>query len=212
MRQLYGVTGGIGSGKSHLCKSLTEIGEIVGIDINHLNTDIIGRDIIGKDPKYQTVRDELNNAFGKSLLQSDGSIDKKIFSQYLTRSKEDLHKCNQILLPYSLKEIRNRIEEDRSDLLLVESALFAEHSFMDIVDYNMIMVFANDRIREDRVKERDCVYKNSMQRNKLQLSQQEKLERIIQAQQENGIGKLVVYDTSHNPKPKDYYKLIERLL
>lgn len=212
MKIVYGVTGSIGCGKTYTCSQLVKIGKIIGLDVNHINTDLIGREIIGKDPKYQFIRDKFVEEFGREIRDNDGSIKKEVLSRYLTQSKDTLDKCNKILLPYSLAIVNEKIRSDKSNLTLVESALFAEHNFYDLVEHNMMLVTASKEVQEKRIEDRKCPYKGQLRRREMQLSQNQKLESIVSAISNKGFGKLVIFDTSEDPKDNDYYKLLQRIV
>ena len=57
-----GITGGIGSGKSHVCKLL----ETIGIAVFY--SDIIGKEITNTNP---TVRKDITNLLGEEAYKND---------------------------------------------------------------------------------------------------------------------------------------------
>ena len=205
-KKLLGVTGSMGCGKSYICKKLVELGRG---EVYHINTDLLGREIIGANLTYIEVRSQVFQKFGYNFQANDGSVKKKELGSVLFQDKTALKSFNNIILPHALELLDKQIKGIKSELVLVESALFAEHNFFDIVGYNMLLVYANVETQMDRLSRADLPMEQIIGRINSQFSTQEKLEKIIQAQKESNSGKLFLFDTTNNPYISKYELLFE---
>ena len=202
---VLGVTGSMGCGKSYTCKKLVEIGNGT---VSHINTDLLGREILGTALEYKDLRRQIFQSFGHQFENEDTSVKRKELGELLFQDKVALEEFNRILLPEALKRVQNEMEKNTSPLLLVESALFAEYRFFDIVQHNMLLVYANKEIQMGRLSKGELPADQVKGRIASQFSYQEKLEGIVQAQKEAGQGKLFLFDTSLNPSHEAYKELL----
>lgn len=70
-----GVSGEMGSGKSHISKKLVEIAHSYGISCTHIDFDAITHDIYSislVDPIYVNAREKIRATFGDEVMTKDG--------------------------------------------------------------------------------------------------------------------------------------------
>ena len=151
-----GVTGGLGSGKSAVCKFFESIGAQV------LSADLIARDLMNSQAD---IRRQLKKTFGEKIYLLDGTIDRKHLAK-LAFHENNLHeKLNQIVHPYVLdaigQEIARQKEAGRSSLLLVEAALIFEAHADELFDY-VLVVDADEEVRVRRVMTRDGSHRDEV--------------------------------------------------
>ncbi len=114
--------GGIGSGKSEALKILRE-----EYFANIIEADKVAHFLYEKDRAGYTA---LRSVFGDIILDDKKNIDRKKLGDILYYDKEKLRLVNSIIHPLVYKEIKNRLLENR--LNVVEQALMPDNK--DIYD------------------------------------------------------------------------------
>lgn len=165
---LIGITGGIGSGKSEVCKRLEKKGYKV------YYADPIAKEFYYKDKK---LANSIVNEFGEVVLNSDGKIDLIQLKKVVFKSKKNFLKINSIIHPvvidYVLKEANNSDQR----VILIEAALIFESSFDKQLDY-VIMVFSNKEQRIKRIMQRDGIKRKDIESiMKFQIDDREKVKK-----------------------------------
>ena len=85
-----GITGGIGSGKSYVCRQLEAAGHRV------FYCDDEAKRIIRTDPE---VKEELQHLVGEQVYDADGQLVKRVLSSYLCRGRDYAHRVDDIVHP-----------------------------------------------------------------------------------------------------------------
>lgn len=167
--KIIGVTGGIGSGKSTVSKLLQESGGFV------IDADKIARSIVNKgQPAYP----EIIEAFGQSILDQDGELDRRILASLVFKDNEKLEILNSITHKYVAGEIVRQIEESSMDgfnFAVVDAPLPIKHGFIDVA-HQIWVVVASLETRINRVMERsNMTYNEVYERINMQMSENEYL-------------------------------------
>ena len=141
-----GITGGIGSGKTTICR----IFEILGIPVYY--SDIRAKALMVENPKLIA---DIKKVFGDAAYLKDGSLNRQHIAQIAFNDKSKLAELNGIVHPAVFHDGNEwaRMQKD-VPYTLKEAALTFEgggHKFLDKV----ITVFAPKEIRIQRVVERD---------------------------------------------------------
>ncbi len=162
-----GITGGIGSGKSYVCKRLEARGHKVydcdsaakrlirtSHEIRQRLTDLIGPET------YFEERDELGEGIGYQ-------INKSVVARFLLASEENAKAIDAIVHPAVFKDF------EESGLQWMESAILFESGAIQLVDKS-IVVTAPEEIRIERVMKRDGITREKvLEWMNRQLSQEE---------------------------------------
>jgi dephospho-CoA kinase len=116
-----GLTGNIASGKSHASKKFAELGAYV------IDADSLAHELIAYGTKtYQKIVE----AFGKEILCSDGSIDRKVLGRIVFSDPAKRVLLNSLTHPVIGSEIQNRIKElERTyhkGIVVIEAPLMVE--------------------------------------------------------------------------------------
>lgn len=141
-----GITGGIGSGKTTICK----VFETLNIPIFY--ADSIGKKLLNSDSEVIT---QVKEAFGEEMYSEEG-LDRKKMAAHVFGDKKALQKLNSIVHPAVGKAFDKWSSEQNSKYLLKEAAILFEsgsHKSLDAVIY----VYAPEVIRIKRVMNRDGV-------------------------------------------------------
>lgn len=85
-----GITGGIGSGKSYICRQLHEAGHPV------FYCDDVAKHIIRTDER---VKQKLREIVGPGVYNSDGSLCKSVLAEFLCRGNEHSALVNKVVHP-----------------------------------------------------------------------------------------------------------------
>lgn len=160
-----GVTGGIGSGKSAVCKEFERLGRSV------LSADGIARELTETDGK---IREQIRASFGPAVFASDGGLKRKEVAEMIFRDRNLRLKLNAIVHP----RVFVRIEEILSQLppaarhpyVVIEAALIFETDMDKRLDYT-IVVDAPEETRIRRVMQREgCTREEVVARIAAQMS------------------------------------------
>ena len=209
-RYVLGVTGSMGCGKSYACKKLIDIAKSKSISARYYCVDEIRRDILGTNPDYLYVRNQLRENFVEDIQNSNGSIDSLRISDIIYYDSQKMGVYKSIVNPwiedYLKKEIR-----DASGIVLVEWAMLAEDGLFAMVDYNALVVSCDSETQLDHHKGGDLPMDQIKKRICNQLGNTEKIDYIKKMQQEQGSGDFFLFDTSYNPMSEDYLALFDKI-
>jgi len=128
-----GITGGIGSGKSYVCRQLERHG------ISVYDCDAAAKRLIRTSPTLQ-----------QQIVALVGSLDKAAMSRFLLASESNQQAMNAIIHPAVFRDF------EASGLAWMESAILFESGASQLVD-RTIAVTAPLEVRIRRVMERDGI-------------------------------------------------------
>ena len=140
------ITGGIGSGKSYVCKLLQQRG------INIYDCDQAAKRLIRTSPD---IRRQLTMLIGpEAYLSEDGQggwvLNKAVVAQFLLESEANAHAVDDIVHPAVFHDF------ETSGMQWLESAILYE-SGMDKLVNRVIVVTAPQEVRIQRVMQRDGI-------------------------------------------------------
>lgn len=140
-----GITGGIGSGKSTVCKFF----EILGIPVFTADTE--AKAIMNSSP---VIRSKLISTFGEDIYLPNQTLDRKKLAQLIFTSPALLEKVNSIVHPEVRKYFMQWVAEQTSPYVVYEAAILFESRFYRMMDFN-ILVTAPEEERTKRVMARE---------------------------------------------------------
>lgn len=141
---VVGLTGPTGAGKSSaaaICKSL---------GVKHIDCDIIARKATEKGQEGLTA---VCNAFGNDILNTDGTLNRKVLAQKAFKDKESTDLLNKTLLPIIHKMVLKEIDCDK--VLLDAPTLF--ESGVNEICHKTVAVLSDKEIRLGRILSRDNI-------------------------------------------------------
>ncbi|MEX2403527.1 MAG: dephospho-CoA kinase [Balneolales bacterium] len=142
-----GITGGIGSGKTTVCKHWESLGAQV------IYADALAKELMVKKPELINA---IKREFGEDSYYEDGSLNK----DYLSRQAFELGKVdrlNQLVHPEVYKETGRIIDEAEQagiKVLVKEAALLLLKGRPKNLDH-IVLVLADEQLRTVRVALRD---------------------------------------------------------
>jgi dephospho-CoA kinase len=125
-----GVTGGIGSGKSTVCRVFA----VFGIPV--FSADIEARRIMESDQK---LKDQLNQLAGKDLY-STGSLDRPELAKLIFNNKALLSKVNSMVHPVVFKNYLDWAAAKTTPYSVMEAAILFESGASDLVDVTLAVI------------------------------------------------------------------------
>ena len=141
------LTGGIASGKS-LVSDLLEIHGCKIIDL-----DVISRDVVMPGTEGLV---ELVDTFGKSILLSDGSLDRKNLRDVLYKKGRNRALIEQILHPKILHKMKTMMDDCKEGVMIVVIPLLVEKELWGPFD-RAILVDCESETQIKRLIERENI-------------------------------------------------------
>ncbi len=147
-----GITGGIGSGKSTVCK----VFKMLGIPI--FEADVVAKELINSNSEIKT---ELIRLFGESIYTPNNGVDRKKLASIIFNDNLQLAKVNKLVHPVVRNEYTNWVERQSTPYVIHEAAILFESGFYKMMDFT-ILVSAPENQRIERVTKRDRALKNQV--------------------------------------------------
>lgn len=142
---IVGITGGIGSGKSTVCR----IFENLGLPVYY--ADDRGKILLTADNQLKT---EVIDFFGKESYLTNGELNRTYLADRVFKLDSELQKLNSLVHPAVARDFERWVENSNSKIVLKEAALLIENQSYKTLDY-LIAVLAPEAIRIERVLMRD---------------------------------------------------------
>ena len=171
------VTGGIGCGKSYVCRTI----ETLGYPVFYCDDE--AKRIIRNDPEVQQA---LKQLVGNEVYDPDGKLVKPVLAAYLCKGKEYAAQVDAIVHPRVGAAFQEWSIRQTTDTVFMECALLFEAHFERYVD-EVIHVAVDEDIRLQRVMTRDHVSREkALEWMRLQLPEAEKARRADHIVHNNG--------------------------
>ena len=165
-----GVTGGIGSGKSIVCKIFNALG-VLSYDADSRAKIILNTD--------EVLKEQIKDEFGPFAYDEDGKLNRGHISKMAFSMPEKLARLNQLVHPRVAADFVTWTDEHHSHHYLIkEAALMFETGSYKELD-KVILVSAPQSLRIERVLARDP-YRTEADLKKImanQMSEEEKMKR-----------------------------------
>ncbi len=139
-----GITGGIGSGKSTLCRLFAEQGVAV------YDTDAAAKRLMDHDA---ALRETIMARFGAACYDAEG-LNRAYLAGQLFSNAEARRAMNALVHPAVVADFARWAEEQEGDYVIVESALLFEAGLDRVVDC-VVAVLAPEPLRVERAMGRD---------------------------------------------------------
>ena len=163
-----GITGGIGSGKSTVCKVFT------CLNVPVYNADDRAKFIV---QSHKDAISQIKNLFGADLYEKD-VLDRKRLAAIVFENKNALQQLNAIVHPLVSEDFSAWLNEHNTSKLVVKEAAILFESGAYLQMDKIACVTAPYQMRLDRVAQRDhtttALVKKRMEN---QMSEQEKVKR-----------------------------------
>lgn len=142
-----GVTGGIGSGKTTLCKEWERLGAFV------VYADDLAKKLMVED---EDLVKNIKSVFGDDSYHEDGSLNRHYLAQEAFE-KGRVSELNRLVHPVlwdKVEEIAVQKEREGIDIFVKEAAILLQHGRPEDLDF-VVIVEADKQQRMERVLSRD---------------------------------------------------------
>lgn len=160
---ILGLAGGIASGKTEVARVFQKLGAII------ISGDDLGREVVEKD---QRVWVRLVETFGRKILNSNGTLNRRKLGQLAFSSPVSRKKLNRIVHPSLLRLMRQRVtyvrRQNRKNPIVIDAALLVEWKIPVKMD-KLIVVHASRNIRVRRLRKKDLTLSEIRDRMRSQL-------------------------------------------
>ena len=188
---VFGITGTTGSGKTTVSKEFEKLG------VKVIDADKVYHSLIQKG---QPCLLEICSYFGDSILNSDGSLDRKALGRVVFSDKEKLAKLNEI----THKHIKNVIESAifQNGIYAIDAAVLIGSPVKDLCSY-IVCVTADSETRKNRIQSRDSLTEDEAQ---MRMDSQPTDEFYIQSSD------FVIYNDNRYDIKKEAEKILDSML
>ena len=149
---VIGITGGIGSGKTEVCKMLAKRGFKV------FYSDLVAKKMYLSD---KNLVNDIIKVFGKDILNYKNKINLSRLKEKIFENKKNYQAINKIVHPVVIKYLNNEARKSKFEIVIIESALMFESGFNKDMDY-LITVYSNKKNRINRLMLRDEASRNEI--------------------------------------------------
>ncbi|MCC6837542.1 MAG: dephospho-CoA kinase, partial [Bacteroidia bacterium] len=120
-----GITGGIGSGKTTVCKLF----ELLGVPVYYSDTE--AKKLLDED---EVVKQQIVDLFGHDVIDESGKVDRKKMAVLVFNNKERLEQLNSIVHPAVAQHFEAWCKKQTNVFILKEAAILFESSAHKQVD------------------------------------------------------------------------------
>ena len=142
---VIGLTGGIGSGKS----TVAELFKKRNIPV--IDTDVLARELVKPG---QLALQEIVKAFGKTVIQSNGELDRQALAKITFQDNSARKKLEAILHPKIRQLMTDQINRVSAPYVIAVIPLLVETGQTNQVDH-ILLVDCPEETQINRVKQRD---------------------------------------------------------
>jgi len=164
-----GLTGGIASGKSTVADMFAELGATI------IDTDVIAREVVAPG---QPALDEIAVAFGESLIDGDGYLDRSALRKLVFSDDEARKQLEAIVHPRIQDETRRQSSQAGGDYQIIVVPLLVESPLKDVVD-RVLVVDCDEDTQIRRLTARDA--ESEDQARRMLAAQSSREERLAMA-------------------------------
>ena len=162
-----GITGGIGSGKTTVCK----VFELLGVPVFY--ADDVAKSIMYTD---SILKSGILDAFGENSYSNSGELNRSYISSIVFNDKHELEKLNSLVHPAVFRAFDSWVlNQKEASYVIKEAALLYESDAYKMCDQS-ILVISPIETRISRVKARDGISADDIQlRMNRQFSDEQKM-------------------------------------
>lgn len=151
---VFGLTGGIGSGKSTVANAFKQLA------VNIVDADLVAREVVSVgEPALAAIAQR----FGKRILLADGALDRSQLRTIIFEKPAQKEWLEQLLHPLIRARIKLQLERSASIYTLLESPLLLETDQHQLVS-KIIIVDVDESLQLTRASRRDGASEENIKR------------------------------------------------
>lgn len=173
MAVIIGITGGIGSGKSTVCRFF----KLLQVPV--FDADTVAKKLLNTHPK---IKSGLIHQFGRNIYTENGTVDRKKLAEIIFNDDIQLRKMNDLVHPVVREEFEKWVTtHNHYPYVLHEAAILFESGFFKMMDYTILV----SAPREQRIKwvmKRDGVSRQQVEErmnNQMPEEEKQKLASVV---------------------------------
>lgn len=147
---IIGITGSIGSGKTTVCKIISDKHKVHYAD-----------ELAHQALSHEDVFKAIISRWGLKVIKND-NVDRKAIAKIVFENKDELDFLNSIVHPKVLKLMQNLVDESYEHIICFEVPLLFEANLRKCFDY-VILVTASYQFRLFRLKDRSYLSQKDIQ-------------------------------------------------
>lgn len=151
-----GITGGIGTGKSEVCRIFEKLGSVI------IYADDLAKELLDTD---KSIKQKVRKTFGEDIYSSDEKLNRKKMARLIFLDESLKVNLEKIVHPVVIQKIIDKFEQldklKQHKLVFLEAALIYETGIDELLDY-VIVVDAAEDVCIKRVMQRDNVGENEV--------------------------------------------------
>lgn len=160
-----GITGGIGSGKTSVCRIFT----VLGIPV--FSADPVAKEIMDNDTG---IRSKLNSIAGKDIY-SNGELDRAELARLIFSDPLLLVRVNELIHPLVFGSFGIWAKQQDTPYVIMEAAILFESGASNLVDRILTVVAPMEQRIERVIRRNNLTYEQVCQRIKSQISDEERI-------------------------------------
>lgn len=151
-QHIIGLTGEIGTGKSYVGEKLVSLANKINLEAHNIELDHLAWQIQSdlKEEKYEIVRKQIADTFGAEVINSDGSIQRKVLGEIVFADQKKMNKLNEIMETPILVRLRRELK-NKKGLIILNTALLAEAKISQLSNYNTILLSVDKKTQNERL-------------------------------------------------------------
>jgi len=143
--KIYGITGGIGAGKSAVTAILRDLGYTV-IDLDQVSRDVV-------EPGSPGLA-KIADTFGAAYINLEGTLNRRMLADLVFKNPDELAKLDTLMGPIIWNEVERQRALLEGDIAFLDGALIIEKKMNEKLD-GMVLVTAPVEVRVQRAIARD---------------------------------------------------------
>lgn len=166
MQLEIGITGGIGSGKTTICR----IFEVLGIPVFYADAQAkkLMNESIG-------LIDQIKYHFGDAAYDKNAKLDRTYLASAVFNDSERLSLLNSLVHPATIEAYNTWVKNQNAPYVMKEAALLFETGSYKMSSFN-VLVSADEHLRIERVMQRDnLTFDQVKARIAMQMPEEEKV-------------------------------------
>lgn len=154
MKRIVAITGGIGSGKSVVCRMLRAMGYVV------YDCDIEAKILMDHD---SDIKRRIADEISAKAINADGSICRQVLAECVFSDSDKLMTLNNIVHGAVREHFRTWADKQKAETVFVETAILYESGMNKLVD-EVWEVTAPKEVRIQRVMKRSGMKREEIER------------------------------------------------
>lgn len=146
--KVIGITGSSGAGKSTVCEIIQSL-----YDVCIINADQVAKDLSQKGSSYV---EGIAHIFGKSILTSDGELNRKKLADFIYHDDKKRKMLNGYTFNHITKQIKQMMAETDKEIVVIDAPLLFEAELDKICDASIAIISQKD-LQIERICKRDGI-------------------------------------------------------